>query len=136
MSSAPDPAAWSWSADVTSAGAARHAVIGWLRARGMSELQLVDVAIVVSEAVTNAVTHAYVGRQPPGDVQVRVALDGDQAMVVVEDQGSGLRPRPDSPGLGYGLALMIAMSKRVEAQSEEGVGTRLRAWFDLRGAGG
>jgi serine/threonine-protein kinase RsbW len=50
-------------------------------------------------------------------------------MVAIEDRGRGLRPRPDSPGLGYGLALMVAVAERLEARSAEHEGTRLVAWF-------
>lgn len=133
MSSAPDHVAWSWPAEVHSVSAARHAVVEWLTTCETSDPPLADVALVVSEAVTNAVNHAYVG-VPTGAVHVRVAVDDAEVMVVVQDDGTGLRPRPDSPGLGYGLALMVAVSRRFEAQTVEGSGTRLCAWFDRDGA--
>jgi serine/threonine-protein kinase RsbW/stage II sporulation protein AB (anti-sigma F factor) len=128
MSSAPDRVAWSWPAEVRTVSAARHAVTDWLRACDTSDPPLSDVALVVSEAVTNAVNHAYVGR-PRGEVHVRVTVEADELLVVVEDDGNGLRPRPDSPGLGYGLAMMVAVTKRFEAETIAGSGTRLRAWF-------
>jgi serine/threonine-protein kinase RsbW len=128
MSPVPDPVAWSWPAEVSSVTTARHAVVDWLRQQGTPDPPLSDVALVVSEAVTNAVRHAYVGR-PPGEITIQVALHDDELMVVIEDQGNGLRPRPDSPGLGYGLALIVAVAKRLEASSGEREGTRLVAWF-------
>jgi anti-sigma regulatory factor (Ser/Thr protein kinase) len=128
MSSAPDRVAWSWPAEVRSVSTARHAVVDWLRTCDTSDPPLSDVALVVSEAVTNAVNHAYVGRSP-GAVHVRLALEEQELLLVVEDEGNGLRPRHDSPGLGYGLALMVAVSKRFEAETVDGSGTRLRAWF-------
>jgi serine/threonine-protein kinase RsbW len=135
MSSAPDRVAWSWPAEVHSVSTARHAVVDWLRTCDTSDPPLSDVALVVSEAVTNAVNHAYVGRSP-GEVHVRLALDEEELVLVVEDQGNGLKPRQDSPGLGYGLALMVAVSKRFEAQTVDGSGTRLRAWFSCAAADG
>jgi serine/threonine-protein kinase RsbW len=135
MSSAPGHVAWSWPAEVPSVSAARHAVVEWLTTCATSDPPLDDVALVVSEAVTNAVRHAYVGR-PAGDVHVRVTVDDGEVMVEVQDEGNGLRPRPDSPGLGYGLALMVAVSRRFEAQTVEGSGTRLCAWFARDGAQG
>jgi serine/threonine-protein kinase RsbW len=128
MSSAPDRVSWSWPAEVHSVSAARHAVVDWLRTSGAPDPPLSDVALVVSEAVTNVVNHAYVGRDP-GEVHVRLTLDGAEFVLVVEDDGNGLRPRHDSPGLGYGLALMVAVSKRFEAQTVDGSGTRVSAWF-------
>jgi serine/threonine-protein kinase RsbW len=128
MNAASDLVTWSWPAEASSVSTARNAVVEWLRERGHADAPLGDVALVVSEAVSNAVVHAYVGG-PPGAVEVEVAVHDDELMVVVEDHGRGLRPRPDSPGLGYGLALMVAVSQRFEAHSRERQGTRLVAWF-------
>jgi serine/threonine-protein kinase RsbW len=129
MSSVPGPASWSWPAEVSSVSTARHAVVDWLQGQALSDPPLSDIALVVSEAVTNAVRHAYVGLPQPGDVHVRVQFEHDEVMVMIADDGTGLRPRPDSPGLGYGLALIVAVSKRFEAQSADRQGTRLCAWF-------
>jgi serine/threonine-protein kinase RsbW len=128
MSAASDPVTWSWPAEVSSVSTARNAVVDWLRERGFSDAPLGDVALVVSEAVSNAVVHAYVGG-PRGEVKVEVAVHDDELMVAIEDHGRGLSPRPDSPGLGYGLALMVAVSQRFEAHSRDREGTRLVAWF-------
>jgi serine/threonine-protein kinase RsbW len=134
MSSAPDPMSWSWPAEASTVSTARHTVVGWLRAQRLSDpplsdIALSDIALMVSEAVTNAVTHAYVGHLQPGDVNVTVQAGDDEVLVEVADRGIGLRPRPDSPGLGYGLAVMVAVAERFEAQTAQGQGTRLRAWF-------
>jgi anti-sigma regulatory factor (Ser/Thr protein kinase) len=128
MSSAPDHVAWSWPAEAPSVSTARHAVVEWLRTCDTPDPPLGDVALVVSEAVTNAVNHAYVGRSP-GEVHVHLTLEEQELLLVVEDDGNGLTPRHDSPGLGYGLALMVAVSQRFEAQTRAGAGTRLCAWF-------
>jgi serine/threonine-protein kinase RsbW/stage II sporulation protein AB (anti-sigma F factor) len=113
---------------VSSVSTARHTVTEWLRGHALPDPPLSDIALVVSEAMTNAVTHAYVGLAP-GKVHVRVMVDPDEVMVMIEDEGLGLRPRPDSPGLGFGLAMMVMLSKRFEAQTAERQGTRLCAWF-------
>jgi anti-sigma regulatory factor (Ser/Thr protein kinase) len=120
---------WSWPAEVGSVSTARHTVDEWLRGHRLPDPPLSSIALLVSEAVTNAVTHAYVGRPTPGSVDVTVTAEPDEVLITIEDQGNGMRPRPDSPGLGYGLALMVAVSQRFEAQSAENHGTRLRAWF-------
>jgi anti-sigma regulatory factor (Ser/Thr protein kinase) len=60
------------------------------------------IGVVVSEAVTNAVLHAYRDRDRPGQVHVTAALDEEGVEVTVADDGLGLRPRPDSPGSGSG----------------------------------
>src|SRR3954451_16298918 len=118
MSPAPGPMTWSWPAEASSVGTARHSVVNWLRTHSTPDPPLSDIALVLSEAMTNAVTHAYAGHAAPGKIHVLAAVEHDEVMIMVEDHGNGLRPRPDSPGLGYGLALMVAVSKRFEAQSE------------------
>jgi serine/threonine-protein kinase RsbW len=135
MSSAPDHATWSWAAEPHTVTRARHAVVEWLSVRGTAHTALDDVALVLSEAVGNAVRHAYAGREP-GEIHVQVAVYEDELMVAVEDHGHGLRPRPDSPGIGYGLALMVAVAKRLEASAGEHGGTRLVAWFSHDRANG
>ena len=134
MRPAPGPMSWSWPAEPSTVGTARHMVVDWLRTHHTPDPPLSDIALVVSEAVTNAVTHAYVGRPEQGEVHVVVAVEHDEVMVMIEDRGNGLRPRPDSPGLGYGLALMVAVTKRFEAESRERHGTRLCAWFSCDSA--
>ncbi len=72
------------------------------------------VGVVVSEAVTNAVLHAYRDREQPGRVHVSASLDDDGVEVAVDDDGLGMRPRVDSPGVGLGLPLMADLADRVE----------------------
>ena len=42
----------------------------------------------VSEAVSNAVVHAYPGG--PGLIRMHLAVEGDKLVVVIEDQGAGI----------------------------------------------
>ena len=58
------------------------------------------VGVVVSEAVTNAVLHAYRDRDQPGRVHVSASLDDHGVQVAVDDDGLGMRPRVDSPASG------------------------------------
>ena len=67
-----------------------------------------DVALAVSEAVGNAVRHAYDGE--PGPVEVMARRAGEWLEVVVRDWGTGWRPSSD-PGLGLGVPLMRTMAK-------------------------
>ena len=67
-----------------------------------------DVALIVSELVTNSVVHANVG--PRRALTVEVTTLDDRLRIAVADQGSRLRPRilppdPETPG-GFGLFLV------------------------------
>ena len=68
-----------------------------------------DVKLAVSEAVTNAVVHAFRDR-PPGTISVTAEIDRGQLVVVVADDGSGMRPNPESAGLGFGISLITSLS--------------------------
>jgi len=86
------------------------------------------LAVAVSEALTNAILHAYVGLAPQ-DVDVRVDLTADAVVVVVGDRGRGMQPRSDSPGIGLGLPLIASLSQRFDVAARPGGGTNLTLWF-------
>lgn len=86
------------------------------------------LAVAVSEAITNAVVHAYVGLAPT-DIDVRVELTADAVVVVVADRGRGMQPRADSPGIGLGLPLIASLSQRFDVAPRPGGGTSLTLWF-------
>ena len=89
-----------------------------------------DVALAASEALTNVVTHAYVGRSPPGLMRIRADHVDHRVLVEVEDDGVGLRPRVDSPGGGLGLALIASLASELEfTGGSTGVGTLVRMTF-------
>jgi stage II sporulation protein AB (anti-sigma F factor) len=108
------------SAESASVAKARHAAADYARDNGADPD---DIALAVSEAVSNAVIHAFRGRAA-GKVDVRAFPDGNALVVSVSDDGVGVTPNPDSPGLGLGLALIGSLSSGVELQ-KEGPGTTL-----------
>jgi len=77
-----------------------------------------DVALAVSEAVGNAVMHAYRGRKP-GKILVHAAPQRDMLVVTVTDDGGGMIPDAQSSGLGVGLSLISQVSHDVRLQSSE-----------------
>ncbi len=91
----------------------RHAVEEFAAGCGASERQRSAIALAVSEAVSNAVVHAYVGRDG-GDVAIEAEVRGRMLEVTVRDEGIGLAPRLDSPGLGLGMGLIASLSDRLE----------------------
>jgi len=110
----------------------RHAVVDLALRAGADDGVRTDLALAVGEACANVVVHAY----PPGDVGpliVQAFVAGSREIVVsVVDQGQGMTPRPDSPGLGLGLPLIANLSDRLEIQEgPDGVGTQLEMVFAL-----
>ena len=64
--------------------------------------------LAVSEALTNAVIHAYPDRA--GGIQVRRGLGPTSSSVEITDDGLGLQADTDTPGLGVGLGLIAQLS--------------------------
>jgi serine/threonine-protein kinase RsbW len=109
-------------------GPARRAAVAYARDHGITDT--VDLAIAVSEALTNAVEHAYVDAAASGEVQLTVQRHLDDGLEVeVRDDGRGVKPRPDSPGAGLGLPLMATAAERLEIERRPGGGTRVRMVF-------
>ncbi len=107
----------------SSVGAMRRSAAAFALALGVSEEMPHAVGLAVSETVTNAVIHAYVGREP-GPVSVHCQGDGERMIVEVIDEGVGVAVRDDSPGVGQGLALVGALAHTLElAPRSDGPGT-------------
>lgn len=111
--------------------AARHAVLGFAQRADAPPLACENVALAVSEAVTNVVVHGYPDGVETCEVQVRAALSGDRMDVSVADDGRGMWVGSEHPGLGMGLALMQRVSDHFEIRERESGGVELRMSFAL-----
>ena len=107
----------------------RHEVRDFAERNGASDPNA--VALAVTEAVTNAVVHAYVDDAEPGEIEVVVQRlpDGEGIEILVCDEGRGMMPRTDSPGIGLGLPLVATLAQRFEVQARAGGGTRVLMAF-------
>lgn len=121
---------WSFEATRRAPGDGRRAIQQFAGDAGATARAVDSVAVCVTEAITNAVVHAY--RDRPGRVDMEAEVDGDFLCVRVRDQGRGLEPRLDSPGLGLGLPLIAQLSASSEIVSPEQGGTEVVMRFDVR----
>lgn len=79
-----------------------------------------DVQIAVSEAVGNAVVHAYRGVRP-GPISVCARRARGRLVVTVADEGIGMTPDPSNTGLRVGIPLITKICDDVRfASSDEG----------------
>lgn len=124
----------SWPALPATPAYARRAMVDFAEGAGATVEELEAVQLAVSEAVTNAVMHAYRDRDP-GLVHVSAALASDELWVLVADDGCGLSPRDDSPGAGYGLRLIAQAADELTVVRRGHGGTEMRMRFDLENAG-
>nr|MDD6336461.1 anti-sigma F factor [bacterium] len=99
--------------------------------------ELADIKTAVSEAMTNAVVHAY-PKEAPGRVIIRVrVLAGNVLCVEIEDNGCGIADvekartpfyttGPVEERAGMGFVVMETFMDEVEVFSAEGRGTLVR----------
>ena len=130
----PSPATFSRSDQATSDSVARlrHAVADFANQHGASGRTLESVSLALSEALTNAAVHAYRHVAEPGPVTVTAAVRDASLLVIVADEGIGMSPRADSPGLGLGLGMMATLAERFEIDGDGGSGgVVLRMTFPL-----
>jgi anti-sigma regulatory factor (Ser/Thr protein kinase) len=146
--SPPDPARTGWAcppriatraleAEARSVRAARYFTVAILRRRGMAE-RGPDIAIVVSELLTNALRHALPG---PGDTRprrpIRLGLlqPGPCVLCAVADPGRAA-PVPQAPGslaeTGRGLHIICALSDRWGYTTPNDTGKVVWATFTSR----
>lgn len=111
----------------------REGLTAWVRQLGVADDQVQAVRLAVSEAVTNAVMHAFIDAEP-GTVEVSARPGRDVLEVSVTDDGRGMGPRPDSPGLGMGVPMIGKLCATVDlAQGPGGAGTEVRMIFAVPG---
>jgi anti-sigma regulatory factor (Ser/Thr protein kinase) len=105
------------------------------QALGLESPLLGDLRLVVDEAVTNIVLHAYQGEGGP--VELQLSRDGDDVVVLIRDQGPAFDPdgvaepalntalAERKPG-GMGIFLMRQMMDEVTFAPQPQGGNELR----------
>lgn len=109
-------------------GEIRSQLLDWLKATGVSDTTAADIVLVVNEACTNSIEHAY-RNGASGRIELEANLEGRQIVVCVADFGIWKTPPRHSTTRGRGLPIMHAVSDRVELD-HTGTGTTVRITFD------
>lgn len=113
-------------------GFARVAVAAFITPLNPTMEEISDVKTAVSEAVTNAVIHAY--GEKGGTIVIRCSLEHELLHMEIEDFGKGIEnieqameplftTRPDLERSGMGFAFMEAFMDGLEVESEPHKGT-------------
>jgi anti-sigma regulatory factor (Ser/Thr protein kinase) len=105
----------------------RHAVVDFATAHGADPTLRGDIALAVSEAVTNAVKHS--GSHEDEQVTLTASVIDDWLEIRVRDRGAGFGVA-ESDGLGLGLPTIARLCAHLTI-SQEGLGTELRMRFPL-----
>src|SRR5579859_7545698 len=138
MSAACESYTASYPAVPESVPSARTALTEFAADAGAQGERLEAIRLAASEAVTNAVVHAYPDRAHDhgAGVQITASRVDDDVWVLVGDEGVGLHSNGSaSKGLGLGLALIAQLADGLEIASRGTGGTELRMRFRLRAPG-
>jgi serine/threonine-protein kinase RsbW len=122
-----------FSATAESVPRARASVADFALAAGAAGPCLEAIRLAASEAITNAVRHAY--HEPGGTVNVSASCLPDELWLLVSDDGDGLRSGGDGRGLGLGLAVIAQLADEFQIVSRSSGGTQLQMRFRLQAAG-
>lgn len=110
---------------------AREALSTFAQSAGANDDQLDAIRLAVSEAATNVVVHAY--DDAPGRIQLDAGLSSGELWILVGDEGVGMRPQVQSPGLGFGLSLISQVCDEFEIAKRSSGGLEVRMRFLLGG---
>lgn len=97
--------------------------------------EVADIKTAVSEAVTNAIVHAY--PQSPGQIIIRASLSGHTLAVTVSDKGVGIgdvsqarqpffSTAGDESRSGMGFTVMETFMDELSVESRPGQGTTVQ----------
>ena len=93
---------------------------------GLSVQEQNDLALLVTEAMSNVVRHGYAG-DDVGEVELALDVDAERAELVIRDRAEWWdgTVRGQSQG-GYGLGLINELADEVDRRPRDGGGTELR----------
>lgn len=110
--------------------ALRHRAAAFAAEQGARPELVGDVALAVSEAVTNVVKYAYAGRGE-GNVQLSASAESGWLELLISDHGEGFGAgSSDDLGLGLGLAIIARLCDDLKIV-QEGAGTEVKMRFAL-----
>jgi serine/threonine-protein kinase RsbW len=110
----------------------RLALTGLSRLRSLTDEQLADLKLALTEACSNSVRHAY-DEGTKGVVEILYEIRPDRLVIEVTDEGEGFDPEvsgrdgADLSEGGLGIAIIRAIADKVEIGTRSsGRGSRLR----------
>ena len=109
---------------------ARSALVAIARSAGADEDRLEAVRLAASEALTNAVIHAYPRRA--GRIHVTAWTGPGEFIVEISDDGLGFQAHTETPGLGMGLGLISQVTDdfTIRQPTAGGTSVRMRFWLE------
>lgn len=121
---------------------ARQAVAAFaLQVGDWTLVELDEIMTAVSEAVTNAIIHAY--EREVGEIRIRAnVLEGDGIEIIIEDDGIGIenisqamepmfttKPQQERTGMGFSFMESFMHELTVTSAPNQGTSVRMMKWL-------
>lgn len=114
---------------------ARIAVAAFVSQLDPTIEEIADIKTVVSEAVTNAIIHAYPNRDD-GIVKIKASIKNDEIEIEISDTGAGIENVEEAKKplfttkcnlerSGMGFAIMESFMDELKVESILGLGTKI-----------
>jgi len=110
---------------------ARRWLAAHARAEGVSEAQVSDLELAVTEVVSNVIRHGYAGAAGR-EVKLTLAIDNEEVRIEVIDSAAEFDPTREAPGVpdvpaegGFGVHLVEQLMDEVTHESGVGGGNVL-----------
>ncbi len=117
--------------ELTEVSRARDWISALTHQAGLSYQESYELRLVLSEACTNAIKHAY-GMEKNHPVELSAAIDDDQIRLIIRDFGRKMNPQKyQEPNLeicaegGYGIYVMQCLMDEVHFDVSHDKGTEL-----------
>ena len=116
----------------TNEGFARMTIAGFISSLDPTIEELTDIKTAVSEAVTNAIVHAY--EDEIGKIVIKAQITDRTVVIQVKDNGKGIEDitkakeplytsKPDLERSGMGFTVMESFMDKLTVRSKVGKGT-------------
>lgn len=116
---------------------ARMVISAFLMQKDPRFSDITEVRTAVSEAVTNAIVHAYKEKLGQNEIVMRATLSDDKIEIEIEDFGCGIEDvqqamtpfytsQPERERSGMGFSLMQSFMDGISVESNPGQGTCIR----------
>lgn len=124
---------------------ARNAVAAFCVCLDPTVDQINDIKTAVSEAVTNAIIHAYPNNSTDKFVTVKTVIDDNTVHIAVSDEGVGIADvskamqpffttKPDEERSGMGFTVMESFTDELTVENNSPTGTVVSMTKAIRGA--
>ncbi len=115
-------------------GFARSVISCFILKLNPSLSQLSDIKTSVSEAVTNAIVHAY--KDGTGEITMEAEIEENKVHINIFDNGVGIEnidkalepfytTKPDEERSGMGFTIMQSFMDKIKVESQKGLGTKV-----------